>query len=177
MKKFAGFMLLCAALIFGRHALAKTPLEHTAIEALRVAKHLDVEHGGMLVRRQTDYGPVYLYIEMPPGDRTGVKVIDRSQLLEGDTLVGIYHTHLCLTGYAYGLYSRMDVTTAIFSGLTSFMLDECTGLVHEFNAKIDNIKATGENVIITDDDGGNVRSVHLPAGRIVGDIGQTESEQ
>jgi hypothetical protein len=167
--------LACMAMTI--QASAATPLEHVAIEALRVAEHTDVEHGGMLVRRQTDRGALYyVYIEMPAGDRTGVMVIDRSRLLEGDLLVGIYHTHLCLDGYAYNLYSRTDVRTAIFSGLTSFMLDECSGLVHEFNSRVDDIRSTGGEINTIDDDG-VVHVVHLPAGRIVGDIGHKEPLQ
>jgi hypothetical protein len=169
-------IMMAMALIITAFAQGATPLEHAAIEALRVAKHTDVEYGGMIVRRQTDYGAAYVYIEMPAGERTSVMVIDRKRLLEGDVLVGIYHTHLCLDGYAYGLYSKTDVITAVFSGLTSFMLDECSGLVHEFNAKVDNIKATGEDVITIDDDG-TVHARHLPAGRIVGDIGKKEPLQ
>jgi hypothetical protein len=169
--------LIALMVLFTGPSFANGILEHTAIEALRVAKHSAngtmIEHGGMLVRHNSFVGPMYEYIQMPPGRFAGVTVVDMKLLGETDELIGTYHVHPCMNGYANSMFSQTDVITAIFSRVPEFMLDSCTGLVHEFDAKIDKIHDTGEDVRI-DDGSPSGKEVHLPYGRIIGDIEETE---
>ena len=57
-----------------------------------------------------------------------------------------------------------------FYHVPTFMLDECTGQVHEFDPARDRARDTGTVVTVARKDGSQ-RQFHLPAGRIVGDIG------
>ena len=161
-------------------ASANTLLENTAVAALIAAKHsatgTTLEHGGMLVRRQTDWGLVIEYFEpTPEGSQTEVTVLARALLGEGDMLVGPYHLHLCMTDYYHGYFSVRDVITAIFSGVPEFMLDECTGEVHEFDPKVDKVHDTGIDAHIKGPNGER-QDKHIPSGRIIADIGETEPE-
>jgi hypothetical protein len=166
--------LIALAMIFLSAPLfANTPLQDVAVQALKAAHNsktgATVEHGGMLIRN----GEGIRFIEPRQGEEAAIRVIDRDILKEGDTLAGTYHTHLCMSGYYHQVFSTQDVVVAIFSGLPEFMLDECTGEVHEFNVKIDKIRDTA---IVGHLFGENCEKVdkYLPAGYIVGNIGVTE---
>jgi len=156
--------------------IAATLLQSTALLALGAAYDsptgTTVEHGGMLYQR----GDLIRYMEPHLGDPTGVRVIDRSLLQPGDILLATYHVHLCLAGYYHDLFSKQDVVAAFFTGIPEFMLDECTGEVHEFYSKEDKIRDTGRDVHIFGTKCEDVL-IHLPAGRIVGNIGETQTER
>lgn len=166
-------LLLCIQL-----ACPNAVIEHTAILALATAKHTptgqQVEHGGMIIERDTEFGPVYEWREARPegGTATGVRVIDTALLHTGEKVVATYHVHLCLNGYFHDLYSRTDIIGAFFSRVPEYMLDSCTGLVHVFDAAVDKVRDTGRDVTLQDT--GEV-VYHLPAGRIIGDIHETEA--
>lgn len=162
-----------------RSALAADLLERTAVQALKAAKHsptgMQVEHGGMIISRQTASGRVLEYIEPTgDGDPTSVTVLNRKLLGPDDELVATYHIHLCMDGYIHAYFSTADVITAVFSSRPEFMLDSCTGLVHEFDPAVDKVHGPGSQdfVVATPDGNGKLR--HLPSGRIIGDIGETE---
>jgi len=93
------------------------------------------------------------------------------QLNPGDKLVGLYHTHPCKTKeYFSQYYSPQDLISVYFYNVPSFILDECTGEVHEFDPAVDRPHDSGVNVTIKRLDG-TPRLVHLPAGRVVGNVG------
>lgn len=157
-------------------------LERTAVEALIAAKHSatgqQVEHGGMLIRRHTDYGDVVEYVEPTTGGGpTHVTVVQRDLLGPDDQLVGSYHVHLCLSGYYHAYFSTTDVITAIFSGVPEFMLDSCTGEVHEFDPKVDQIRGPGGIDAHISGPNGERLARHLPSGRIISNIGEVETER
>jgi hypothetical protein len=168
-----GHLLALAPLFVGAPLLANTPLQDLAVQALKAAHNsktgATVEHGGMLIRN----GESIRFVEPRQGQETTIRVIDRDVLNPGDYIAGTYHTHLCMSGYYHQVFSTQDVVMAIFSGLPEFMLDECTGEVHEFNTKIDKLRDTA---IVGHLFGENCEKVdkYLPAGIIVGNIGVTE---
>jgi hypothetical protein len=157
-----------------RAALAtEGSLESAAINALRWAFYAPNgyrwEYGGILVQHQGEI----MYNAFP---RTLKKVdavpmdADR-QLNAGDTLMGLYHTHPCKSKeYFSEYYSPQDLVSVYFYKVPSFILDECTGEVHEFDPAVDHARDSGKVVTIVHRNGTR-RVVHLPAGRIVGNIG------
>jgi hypothetical protein len=93
------------------------------------------------------------------------------ELNPGDTLVGLYHTHPCKSKeYFSQYYSPQDLISVYYYRVPSFILDECTGDVHEFDPSVDEPRRSGAVVTVTRLDG-TPRRVHLPSGRIVGNIG------
>jgi len=173
-------LLLTALLI--QPALANNLIEDTAILALKAAKHTPtgttLEHGGMIFSRDSgEWGTLIEYVEpVPGGSAIGVQVINKKLLLPTDELLATYHLHLCMTGYYQQVFSRTDIRVAIISDVPEFMLDECTGDVHEFDPEVDfNEKAKGMDAHLFDKDGGLV-ILHLPFGRIIGNIGETEEK-
>jgi len=153
-------------------------LQTIAMAALLAAKHSPSgttnEHGGMLYGHPSDFGPVVEYVEPTPGGSpTSVTVVDRSQLGPDDVLLGTYHVHLCMEGYYHAYFSTTDVVTAILSGVPEFMLDECTGEVHEFDPHQDRVHDTGIDGTICGPNGEALKR-HLPSGRIIGNIHESE---
>jgi hypothetical protein len=137
-----------------------------------------MEHGGMLLTRSTLKGTVVLeYIEpTPEGNPTSVTVIDRKWLETNlATLVGTYHVHLCMTDYYHQYFSVQDVVVAILSGVPEFMLDECTGEIHEFDPMVDKVHDTGIDGHLM---GPHCELLikHIPSGRIIANLGETEPE-
>ncbi len=148
-------------------------LESAATNALRWAFYAPNgyrwEYGGILVLH---HGEI-MYNTFP---RTLKKVdavpmdADR-QLNAGDKLIGLYHTHPCKSKeYFSEYYSPQDLVSVYFYKVPSFILDECTGEVHEFDPAVDHARDSGKVVTIVHRDGSR-RVVHLPSGRIVGNIG------
>lgn len=145
----------------------------TAVRALRWAFYARNgyrwEYSGILLRRNGELG----YSEFP---RTLKKVdsveMDPSkQKAPGDMLVALYHTHPCNPREYFPQYfSPQDLISAFFYHVPTFILDECTGDVHEFDPAIDQARDTGVVVEIKTKSGRS-RRVRLPAGRIVGNIG------
>jgi hypothetical protein len=89
----------------------------------------------------------------------------------GDVLIGLYHTHPCKPEeYFSQYYSPQDLVSAFFYHVPSFILDECTGEVHEFDPAQDRAFDTGTVVKVMRKDGSR-NWVRLPAGRVVGNIG------
>lgn len=176
MKLFPLVLLLIGSAGWGHTSL----VERVAIEALTAAKHspsgLTNEHGGMIYGHPSDYGPVVEYIEpTPEGSPTSVTVVNRELLGFDDVLLGTFHIHLCMPGYYHAYFSTTDVITAIFSGVPEFMLDECTGEVHEFDPHKDRVRDTGIDATICGPNGEALHR-HLPSGRIIGNIHETLPE-
>lgn len=148
-------------------------IQATAVRALRWAFYAPNgyrwEYSGILIRRSGELG----YSEFP---RTLKKVdaveMDPSkQTAPGDMLVALYHTHPCKPREYFPQYfSPQDLISAFFWHVPTFILDECTGAVHEFDPTLDRASDTGVVVEIRAKSG-RVRRVRLPAGRIVGNIG------
>ncbi len=154
-------------------AAADTSLEPAAVHALRWAFYAPNghrwEYSGILVMHNGE-------IKNNAFPRTLKKVdavpmdADR-QLNPGDTLVGLYHTHPCNSKeYFSQFYSPQDLVSVYFYHVPSFILDECTGDVHEFDPAVDHARDSGLDVTVTRRDGTS-RTVHLPSGRIVGNVG------
>jgi hypothetical protein len=148
-------------------------LEPAAVHALRWAFYAPNghrwEYSGILVLRNGEI----MYNAFP---RTLKKVdavpMDAEQQLKpGDTLVGLYHTHPCKSKeYFSQYYSPQDLISIYYYAVPSFILDECTGDVHEFDPAVDHARDSGIGVNILRKDG-TTRRAHLPAGRIVGNVG------
>lgn len=175
-------LALAILLQIGTQAHANSVLEHTAINALRIAKQESLvdhhEHGGMLYRMDTPYGPIVEYMEPEDGSlatKSGVRVIDMNKLPVGAKLIATYHVHPCLAGYYHQVFSKTDVIAAFMHGLPEFMLDECSGLVHEFDPHVDKPRDTGIEAEIVGPNGEGI-TIHLPSGRIIADIGETMTE-
>ena len=159
-------------------AQATNLLERTAIEALRAAKHSATgttnEHGGMLYWHHSDDGPILEFLEpTPAGSPTSVIVVNKDLLSGDDELTATYHVHLCMNGYYHAYFSTQDVIVSILTGMPEFMLDECTGDVHEFDSRRDKIHDTGIDAKTCGPNGEELDR-HLPSGRIIGNIGETE---
>jgi len=148
-------------------------LETAAVSALRWAFYAPNgyrwEYGGILVLHEGEV----MYNAFP---RT-LKKVDAvpmdayKQLNPGDKLIGLYHTHPCKSKeYFSQYYSPQDLVSVYYYHVPSFILDECTGEVHEFDPAVDRVRSSGAVVTVVQRNGAR-RVVHLPAGRIVGNIG------
>jgi len=152
-----------------------TPMQATAVRALRWAFYARNgyrwEYSGIITRQKDALG-------YSPFPRTlkrvdAVEMDPQKQLRPGQTLVALYHTHPCNPrDYFPQYFSPQDLISAFFYHVPTFMLDECTGNVHEFDPLTDRASDTGVLVTITQKNG-TVRRVRLPSGRIVGNIGDT----
>lgn len=151
----------------------ESEMQATAVRALRWAFYFPNgyrwEYSGILTRLDGQLG----YSMFP---RT-IKMVDavemnpEKQRVPGDTLVALYHTHPCKPREYFPQYfSPQDLISAFFWHVPTFMLDECTGDVHEFDPAVDKARDTGVLVVIKQKNG-RPRRVRLPAGRIVGNIG------
>jgi proteasome lid subunit RPN8/RPN11 len=181
--KFIGRLLLCGLMTVAltvaivRAALANTPIQNTAIAALKAAYDKPngtvYEHGGMIVENSG----ALRWVEPHPDNasRDSVYAVDRKMLAKGDVMVGTYHTHPCMTDYYVPYFSTADVILAYFTAVPAFILDECTGDVHEFFSLVDEIHDTGDDLPVR---GANCKRIirHLPTGRIVGNIGEHDVE-
>src|SRR5271157_2529722 len=130
--------ILLLSLFLIQPVLANSLLETTAILALKTAKDsptgTTLEHGGMIYGHPSDSGPIVEFMEPTPGGSSvAVRVVNLDLLKSGDILLATYHLHLCMTGYYHALFSTQDVIAAILTGVPEFMLDECTGEVHELD--------------------------------------------
>jgi hypothetical protein len=152
---------------------ADDALESAAVHALRWAFYAPNgyrwEYSGILVMRD---GAVMNNAFPRTLKRLDAVPMDAAQQLSpGDTLVGLYHTHPCKSKqFLSGYYSPQDLISVFFYRVPSFILDECTGDVHEFDPVTDQVRASGRVITITQPNGTS-RLVHLPAGRVVGNIG------
>ena len=148
-------------------------MQATAVHALRWAFYAPNgyrwEYSGILTLRAGQLG----YSAFPRTLRMvdAVEMDPEKQRVAGDTLVGLYHTHPCKPQEYFPQYfSPQDLISAFFYHVPTFILDECTGDVHEFDPMQDRARDTGVAVTITQKNG-TTRKVRLPAGRIVGNIG------
>jgi hypothetical protein len=150
-----------------------TQLQTLAVRALRWAFYAPNgyrwEYSGIL----TTHEGQLVYSSFP---RT-LKMVDAVEMdaeklrAPGDTLIGLYHTHPCKPEEYFSQYfSPQDLVSAFFYHVPSFILDECTGEVHEFDPARDRAFDTGTVVKVMRKDGSRTW-VRLPAGRVVGDIG------
>ena len=146
-------------------------LETTAIHALKYINKIDDakkwEYGGIIVL----YKGQYQYSMFPVTNKNVAAVtVDVTRLLlPGATLKGLYHTHPCSNDYYSQYFSQQDLVSPYYFGVPTFILDECTGDVHEFDPKIDKVHDTGRDIrVITIE--GISQWIHLPSGRIIGNI-------
>jgi proteasome lid subunit RPN8/RPN11 len=148
-------------------------LEAVAVHALRWAFYAPNgyrwEHSGILVIHNGQ-----LRHSASPSTLKKVDAVEmdvEKQRIPGDILVGLYHTHPCNSDEYFPQYfSPQDLVSAFFWHVPTFILDECTGEVHEFDPLRDRAADTGTVVRILRKDGSRTW-VRLPAGRVVGDIG------
>ncbi len=148
-------------------------LQTTATRALRWAFYAPNgyrwEYSGILVMHDGE-------LRYSPAPRTLQKIdaveMDADKVrTPGDVLVALYHTHPCKPEtYFSQYYSPQDLVSAFFYRVPSFILDECTGKVHEFDPVHDVAADTGTVVPILRKDGTR-KWLRLPSGRVVGDIG------
>ena len=166
--------LVLAALLPLQALADESDVQTTAVRALRWAffapNGYRWEYAGILVIHDGQLG----YSAFP---RT-LKMVDavemdvERQRAPGDVLVALYHTHPCKPEEYFPQYfSPQDLVSAFFWHVPAFILDECTGKVHEFDPARDRAHDTGTEVTVSQKDG-RQRHVRLPAGRIVGDIGE-----
>lgn len=127
------------------------------------------EYSGILVTHDGE-------LQYSPFPRTlqkvdAVEMDADKQRAPGDVLVGLYHTHPCKSEEYFSQYfSPQDLVSAFFYRVPSFILDECTGKVHEFDPVHDVAADTGTVVAVKRKDGTR-KWLRLPSGRVVGDIG------
>ena len=148
-------------------------IQGTAVRALRWAFYAPNgyrwEYSGILVRRNGQLG--YTLSPRTLKQVDAVEMDPAKQQSPGDMLVALYHTHPCKPReYFPQYYSPQDLISAFFYHVPTFILDECTGDVHEFDPAIDQVSDTGVVVEIKTKSG-RTRHVRLPAGRVVGNIG------
>jgi proteasome lid subunit RPN8/RPN11 len=148
-------------------------MQETAVRALRWAFYAPNgyrwEYSGILIIRDGQLG--YSAFPRTLKKVDAVEMDPNKQRASGDTLVALYHTHPCKPREYFPQYfSPQDLVSAFFWHVPTFILDECTGDVHEFDPTLDRARDTGVAVVIRLKDGRS-RHVRLPAGRIVGNIG------
>jgi len=170
--RVASVFLLMAGLPAASFA-DEAPLQEMAVRALRWAFYTPNgyrwEFSGILVMREGE-----LTYSAFPRTQKLVDAVDmdvEKQRVSGDTLVGLYHTHPCKPDAYFSQYfSPQDLISAFFWHVPTFILDECTGKVHEFDPVQDRAADSGIVVRMLMRDGKR-RWLRLPAGRVVGDIG------
>ena len=148
-------------------------IQGTAVRALRWAFYAPNgyrwEYSGILIRRDGQLGYTLSPRTLKKVD--AVEMDPAKQQAPGDMLVALYHTHPCKPReYFPQYYSPQDLISAFFYHVPTFILDECTGDVHEFDPAIDRVSDTGV-VVQIQTKSGRTRHVRLPAGRVVGNIG------
>jgi proteasome lid subunit RPN8/RPN11 len=151
----------------------ESQLEVAAVRALRWAFYASNgyrwEYSGILVIHDGQ-----LRYSASPNTLKKVDAVEmdvEKQRAPGDTLVGLYHTHPCKSDEYFPQYfSPQDLVSAFFWHVPTFILDECTGEVHEFDPLRDRAADTGTVVRVLRKDGTRTW-IRLPAGRVVGDIG------
>ena len=148
-------------------------IQGTAVRALRWAFYAPNgyrwEYSGILIRRNGQLG--YTLSPRTLKQVDAVEMDPSKQQSPGDMLVALYHTHPCKPReYFPQYYSPQDLISAFFYHVPTFILDECTGDVHEFDPAIDRVSDTGV-VVEIQTKSGRTRHVRLPAGRVVGNIG------
>ena len=160
MKRVLWLLPLLAPLL--AHAGA---LEDTAIQAFLDIQHMEHheiwEYGGIIVERKGSL--MYPLVPVTSNSRDTVAI--NPKLESGDRLLATYHTHTCFPrDYWTYLFSVNDLIQSAYYGVPIFMLDQCSGVIHEFQFGVDDVWATGKTVLNPQ----NHKKVHLPAGRIVG---------
>jgi proteasome lid subunit RPN8/RPN11 len=154
---------------FGDEALLQTMATRALRWAFYAPNGYRWEYSGILVTHDGE-------LRYSPAPRTLQKVdaveMDADKVrAPGDVLVGLYHTHPCKSEtYFSQYYSPQDLVSAFFYRVPSFILDECTGKVHEFDPVHDIAADTGTVVPIMRKDGSR-KWLRLPSGRVIGDIG------
>jgi len=166
-------LLLAVAWPLMAAAADEAQVQLTAVRALRWAFYAPNgyrwEYSGIIVIHDGELG--YSAFPRTLKKVDAVEMDADKQRAPGDTLVGLYHTHPCKPEEYFPQYfSPQDLVSAFFYHVPTFMLDECTGQVHEFDPARDHAYETGTVVTVERRDGTH-RQFHLPAGRIVGDIG------
>lgn len=167
-------LILCAI-----EATAATGvLEHTAIAALRDLRQQPSgdrwEYSGFIVYRDN----AYQYSMFPHTDqaRDHVRYDITAHLQPSDKLVGIYHNHPCYAeSYHTAYFSTPDLISARFFHVPTFLLDNCTGIVHTFDWTRDSVHGSGADKRVFTSDGSS-KIVHLASGRLIGNIGITSPD-
>jgi proteasome lid subunit RPN8/RPN11 len=84
-----------------------------------------------------------------------------SRVPVGFSVVAMIHSHPCLPGYETGFYSPQDLMASILVRTPSYMVDLCTGDVHQFlpgTDRPDDVQPEGEQI-------------YMSAGTIIGNVG------
>jgi hypothetical protein len=167
------FLALLAFVLAPAQAPAADALGSAAVHALRWAFYAPNghrwEYSGILVMHDGQIMNNAFPRTLRKVDAVAMDA--EKQLNPGDLLVGLYHTHPCKTKeYFSQYYSPQDLISVYYYNVPSFILDECTGDVHEFDPAIDHARDSGTVVTVTRANGTS-REVHLPSGRIVGNVG------
>jgi len=133
-----------AAAVYGLHTAAMMSTDYEYGGIIVQNKHTDVI---TVTRPETDHKPATVSIRLHP-----------INLREDYITIGMYHTHPCIDGYDHRHFSINDAAEAIYSQMSSYLLDMCTGTVYVFNPDID----------MPDDAG-----VGLTNGRLIGYVALT----
>jgi proteasome lid subunit RPN8/RPN11 len=161
---------ICLLLFSGMPVLAvdNPSLERVAIYALRAAfessSGQNWEYGGVIVLRNRE-----LIFTTPTTSFNDhhVNIIPTPYMQKGDVLMGTFHTHPCRPVTYLGKYfSVLDMNLVRDYLVPAFILDECTGDVHEFDPFVDDPKANG--IYVPD----FPKMRFLTSGRVVGNIGK-----
>jgi hypothetical protein len=173
MKIKVAIALLITAVLPAVSLASEDELQAMAVRALRWAFYTPNgyrwEFSGILTTHdgQLGYSPFPRTLKMVDAAEMDVE----KQRVSGDTLLGLYHTHPCKPDAYFSQYfSPQDLISAFFWHVPTFVLDECTGKVHEFDPQQDKAADSGIIVHMLMRDGRR-RWIRLPAGRVVGDIG------
>jgi len=167
--------LLIAAAVPLSASADEVGVQTTAVRALRWAFFAQNgyrwEYGGIIVVHDGQLGH-----SIVPGT---LKMIDSVEIdvdklrAPGDTLVALYHTHPCKSKEFFPQYfSPNDLISAFFYHVPTFILDECTGNVHEFDPAGDHSSDEPAAIVTILTKSGSERRVRLLAGRVVGNIGE-----
>jgi hypothetical protein len=157
---------------------APTKVDTAAIAALTQAFNMphghEVEYGGAIF----DEGKGLEHTLPPHTDAANDHVQLNPQLVipPGAKFLAVFHTHPCMPTTHYPEYfSPQDIGMALLVGVPSYVLNECTGEVHVYDPSAD--MPTGVVPPARSDDAPNAFSLHLFAGRLVGNIGAKGEDQ
>lgn len=156
---------LLTLLLFCGSASAET-LQSVAVHALKEAFNRpngqQWEHGGIVFLRNGQM--IHTSPAITDSQSDSLWIVPRNLKGPSDVLLAMYHTHPCLPDSHFPQYfSVPDIAISLFERVPTFVLDECSGMVHEFDPTVDDPNKTEETVT-----GGH----HVVIGRIIGNIGQ-----
>lgn len=163
---------LCLLFASLANATANNPsLEEVATYALKKSFNEPSgdhwEYGGIIVYR--DGKLVALKpITLQSDSGTNIPI---EQVGKYDVLMGMYHTHPCRSRTYFPKYfSQLDLRLPKHFKVPAFILDECTGDIHEFDPLKDDPNENGD-LVMKEGPYGLDYQVFLTYGRVIGNIG------